>query len=152
MDNKETITQLSNLIQTCRDSQDGFRLAAQVVKNPELKTFFTGLSARRTGFVTELAPHMRAFKVDPDKELSLSTTLRRAWLEAKNNFSNKDDKVLLTEVGKAEDYVITIYENALKTALPATVRPIIEQQLGIIRETRTHITQMLSAKAVAGKV
>ncbi len=72
--------------------------------------------------------------------------------QKRNDFSNKDDKVLLTEVGKAEDYVITIYENALKTALPASVRPIIEQQLGIIRETHAYLTQMLSAKAVAGKV
>ncbi|MEW6209770.1 MAG: PA2169 family four-helix-bundle protein [Acidobacteriota bacterium] len=151
MDSKETITQLSNLIQTCRDAHEGFRLAAQVASNNEIKTFLTGLSARRTGFVADLAPHVRALNVNPEKELSLSSTLRRAWLEAKNNFSNKDDRSLLAEVGKAEDYVITVYENALKTSLPVAVRPVVEQQLNNIRETRSHLAQMQTAKSVAGK-
>jgi len=151
VDTKEIIFQLSNLIQTCRDSHEGFRLAAQVVSNNEMKTFLTGLSARRTGFVADLAPHIRALNVNPEKELSLSSTLRRAWLEAKNNFSNKDDKLVLAEVGKAEDYVIKVYETALKTGLPTAVRPIVEQQLRNIRETRGYLTQMQTAKSAAVK-
>ena len=51
MDNDRVISHLNNLIETCRDGQQGFKEAAENAKSPELKEFFNKFSLERSQFV-----------------------------------------------------------------------------------------------------
>ena len=53
-DNDKVISTLNNLIETCKDGQDGFRQAAEGVKHTELKTLFLTYAQQRAQFAGEL--------------------------------------------------------------------------------------------------
>src|SRR5580765_6901445 len=46
---------IDNLIETLKDGQEGFKQAAESVRNPALKTLFSDYSQQRSRFATALA-------------------------------------------------------------------------------------------------
>ena len=51
---KETISTINSLIETLKDGQEGFRQAAEAVKDSQLKTLFNEYSLQRSRFAGEL--------------------------------------------------------------------------------------------------
>ena len=51
MDRDDVIGTLNDLIETCKDGQEGFRTCADAVKNPQLKGFFEQKAERCGGNV-----------------------------------------------------------------------------------------------------
>ena len=67
MTNKDdVISMLNNLIETCKDGEEGFRNASQAAKDPELKQLFNTYAGQRAGFVTELQSEVRRLGGDPE--------------------------------------------------------------------------------------
>src|SRR5207245_8567145 len=51
---KETISTINSLIETLKDGQEGFRQAAEAVKDSQLKSLFNEYSLQRSRFAGEL--------------------------------------------------------------------------------------------------
>jgi len=47
-------TAINKVIAVCKDAEEGFRGAANAVKNPSLVSLFNRLSSQRAGFANEL--------------------------------------------------------------------------------------------------
>ena len=73
--NEEVISTLNDLIETCRDGQNGFQTAADGVKNPELKQLFNSYSRQRASFVGELQDEVRRLGSDPENSGSVAGAL-----------------------------------------------------------------------------
>ena len=58
-DNDSLISTLNNLIETCKDGENGFRTASDGVKNQELKALFLTYSQQRAQFASELQAEVR---------------------------------------------------------------------------------------------
>ena len=57
--NEQVIATLNDLIQTCRDGQEGFRTAAEGVRSAELCERFQTYARQRASFIGELQDEVR---------------------------------------------------------------------------------------------
>lgn len=124
----DVISTLEQLIETCRDGQDGYRDAAEHIHNPEVRNWFNQQSLERGQFAGELEAQVQHLgKHDPDRKGSVSGTLHRKWFDLKEKITHSDESVL-NEVERGEDNAKHNYEDALKQELPADIRSIVERQ------------------------
>jgi len=152
MDNDKVISILNDLIETCRDGQEGFKEAAENATSPELKNFFREVSRERGRFVGELQQEVRTLGGDPEKAGSTAGTLHRVWMDIKGTFTGKDDGSILNECERGEDSAVKAYEDALKKGLPANVQSVVELQFAEIKLVHDRVKQMRDAKsATAGR-
>lgn len=153
MKNDKVITALNELIQTCRDGQEGFKEAANNVSNIDLKNFLENESHHRARFVSELQQQVHGLGGEPDSTGSPAGAIHRAWIEVKGTLTGKDDKAILSEVERGEDSAVKAYETELAKALPANCRPVVERQYRAIKATHDQVRQMRDARtATAGRM
>lgn len=126
--NSEILDIIQNLIETCRDGQNGYRDAAEHVKDADVRRFFNEQSLQRATFAGELEDIARQLgESDVDRSGSTAAAMHRAWIDFKANVGMGDDGVIAAaETG--EDAAKKAYEDALKEDLPADVRSTIERQ------------------------
>ncbi len=140
--NEEVISTLNNLIETCRDGQNGFQTAAEGVERSELKTLFHTYSQQRARFVGELQDEVRRLGGDPEDSGSVAATLHRGWIDIKSAVTGKDDGAILSECERGEDIAVANYRSALDTDLPANVRAVVERQFGEVKEAHDRIRSL----------
>ena len=75
---------LNDLIQTCRDGQEGFLTAAENLKEGEVKRLLSECSLQRAKFTGELqsAAHDLGDS-NPENASSMAGTLHRGWINLK---------------------------------------------------------------------
>lgn len=115
---------VARLIETCKDGQEGYKQAAENIKNLEYKTFFEQQSAERGRFASELQGHITAETKDSG---SVSGTMHRAWIGLKSKLG-AGDEAILSSVEEGEDNVKHNYEDALKTSLPGELASVVQRQ------------------------
>lgn len=147
MGNDKAISCLNNLIETCRDGQNGFKEAAENVKNTELKSFFNQASLDRASFVGELQQEVRRLGGDPENSGSTSAALHRVWIDIKGTFTGKSDESILNECERGEDSAVDAYKDALKDEnLPSDLRALVERQFSHIKQIHDQVKQKRDAK------
>lgn len=120
---------LQNLIETLRDSQDGYRFGAEHAHGAELKTMFNEESLKRGQFAGELEVEaQRLGEHDPKREGTTKGSLHRAWFELKSKLGAGDDEGVLNWMEQGEDYIKKQYQEALQEKLPSNVIEVIDRQ------------------------
>ncbi len=145
MDYDNAISTLNNLIETCKDGENGFRTAADGVKNSELKTLFTNYSQQRAKFAAELQGEVSGLGGDPEKTGSVVATLHRGWINIKSAVTGESEAAVIAECESGEDSAKANYEEALKEDLPAQVKSTIERQYGMVKEAHDRIRDLKRA-------
>ncbi|MGE0405210.1 MAG: PA2169 family four-helix-bundle protein [Candidatus Korobacteraceae bacterium] len=138
---------VENLIETCKDGENGFRDAAENVERTDLKTFFREQSAERGRFARQLEEELVRLG-EPGKDRiggagvrergSVSGALHRAWMDLKASFGAGDHGILKT-VEAAEDTAKDAYEDALKAPLPPTLLEVVRVQAMSVRTTHDRV-------------
>jgi uncharacterized protein (TIGR02284 family) len=149
MDSKKAISTLNDLIETCRDGQNGFKEAAENVKSPDLKTFLNQIATERAQFVNQLQLEVRTLGGDPQKSGSASAAMHRAWIDIKGTLTGKDDHSILSECERGEDSAVEAYKDSLKLDLPPNIRSTVERQFQSIKLVHDRVKQMRDSKAAA---
>ena len=147
MDNDRVISHLNNLIETCRDGQQGFKEAAENAKSPELKEFFNKVSLERSQFVGDLQQQIHLLGGDPENAGSTAGALHRAWINIKGTLTGRDDESILNEAERGEDSAVKAYEETLKEGLPANINAIVESQYRSVKQVHDRVKQMRDAKS-----
>lgn len=120
---------LNNLIETCKDGQDGFRAAAEAVNNIDYKSLFVELSAQRQQFAAELQTLVAALGEKPEDSGSISAALHRGWIDLKSAIAEQKPHAILAECERGEDSAVAAYRDALDhNDLPANILQTIENQ------------------------
>ena len=119
---------LNELIETSKDGENGFRKAAQDAHDPELKSLFGTCATRCADGARELQQVVRASGGDPEQTGSVAAALHRGWISVKEAVTNRDDKAILEECERGEDYAKAQYKKALEHDLPTNVRAIVQRQ------------------------
>lgn len=132
MDTKSAVDILNDLIEICRDGENGFRTAASAVKGQHVKAMFERFSRQRAEMARELQEEVRKLGADPTKMGSTSAALHRSWINIKALVGGNDDHAIVAEAERGEDAAKAAFENALKQNLPAGARELIEQQAAIV--------------------
>jgi uncharacterized protein (TIGR02284 family) len=146
MANDNAITTLNNLIETCKDGQEGFQQAAQGVQDSSLKSLFYEFSQQRAQFVGELQGLVRELGGDPETSSSLAGALHRGWINIKSAVTGQDDAAILNECERGEDVAKNAYKEALAADLPANVSSTIQRQATDVQMAHDRIRALRDAK------
>ena len=142
MSSETALETLNALIQTCKDGEEGFRSAAEGVKNPQTKTVFLDYSRQRAQMARDLQNEVRRLGGDPEKAGSFSGSMHRGWMNIKSAVSGKDDSSIIAEAERGEDVAKEMYENALKATLQPTTLALVRQQSAMVREAHDRVRAM----------
>ena len=148
MADKETIEIVQELINTCRDGQNGYRDAAEHVTDGNLRQFFNEQSLVRAGFAGELEQELiHMGQADPEREGSISAAVHRAWIDFKATLGG-GDTAILGSVESGEDDAKQAYEKALAEAsLPEPIATVVRRQLASIAAAHNHVRSLRNVKA-----
>jgi uncharacterized protein (TIGR02284 family) len=134
MNNDDAISALNNLIETCKDGEEGFRTCAEDISDPQVKTLFMDRARVCAESANELQELVRSFGGDPQNRSSISGTLHRRWVDIKSAVTGKDDEAIMNECERGEDVAVSSYRKALDKDLPPNVRSVVERQYnGVLR-------------------
>ena len=139
-DNDKTISVLNNLIETCKDGQEGFRTAAEAVTRPDLKTLFGTYSQQRAQFAAELQNEVLRLGDDPEKTGSVAASLHRGWIDLKSAVTGRDDIAIISECERGEGSAVRNYEDAVNDEdLPENLREIVRRQFAQVKEAHDRV-------------
>jgi uncharacterized protein (TIGR02284 family) len=139
---QELISSLNNLIEVCRDGENGFRTAAENVKDEELKRFFVHCSDHRAQFASELQAEVKALGGDPVRHGSAAAMIHRGWINIKSVVSSGSDHAIISECERGEDAAKAAYQEVLKQNLPPNVMPVVKHQFTEIKLTHDRIRDL----------
>ena len=126
--NSDLQSVLNELIETSRDGEQGFLKASQDAEDAELKTLFAECSQRCAQGASELQSLVSSTGGSPETGGSLSGALHRGWISVREALTNRDDKAVVEECERGEDYAKAQYRKALEQDLPADTRVVVERQ------------------------
>jgi uncharacterized protein (TIGR02284 family) len=111
--NTKDVSVLNTLIATLLDSVDGYRKSADDVKNPMLADRFRARGEERQAAVAKLQAAVVAAGGQPEEDSTVLGSAHRAFLNLKEAVLGTDDKAILNEVERGEDYLKNKFETAL---------------------------------------
>ena len=135
-------TALKDCIGICRAAEQGFRGAANSVKDPSLRSMFEQLSEQRGDFANELIHAGRTLGLDLDNPMGLSGMLHAGWMELKGALSGHSEHQILEECERGEDLSLKTYRQALNMNLNEEIRAILQRQVAQIETAHTRIRSM----------
>lgn len=139
MQNEKAITTLNGLIEICRNGEEGFRTAAEGMKDPSTKSVFLEYSRQRGQMVRELQNEVRRLGGAPEDTGSLSGSLHRGWMNIKSLVTGGSESSIVAEAERGEDVAKKAYEEAERETLPPTTLTLIRQQAAIVREAHDRV-------------
>jgi uncharacterized protein (TIGR02284 family) len=142
---EELIECLNDLIETCRDGENGFQTAAEHVKDPDLKRLFNERSVQRAQFASELESEVRQLGGTPTKTGSVSAAFHRGWMNIKSIVTGGSDDAIVAECERGEDAAVESYQRVLKQNLPPNVLPVAKHQFTEIKRAHDRIRDLEEA-------
>jgi uncharacterized protein (TIGR02284 family) len=143
---KEIVSTINSLIETLKDGQEGFKQAAQAVKDSELKSLFNEFSLQRAKFAGELQSEViNLGESQPETDSSASGALHRAWINIKSAISSGDDHAILAECERGEDSAVGEYQEAMEAEINSPIRVIIDRQYRAVKTAHDRIKSLRDA-------
>lgn len=150
--NEKNLSVLNDLIETCKDGEQGYSRAAKEAKDPELARVFTQYASQRSHYVGELRQQVLTLGGDPDKHGSVSGSLHRGWINLKSALSSNEAHAVLAECERGEDAAVAAYRNALAEAeLSMEIRAVLQRQAAGVKEAHDRIKQLRDSVTYAQK-
>jgi uncharacterized protein (TIGR02284 family) len=139
IDTKEVRSILNDLIQTCKDGQQGFLDAAHHIQDASVKSMFLEFSQQHSMFVGELQQEVTRLQGEPEKSGSTMGALHRGWIDFKAKISGQSDQTVIREVEGGEDAAVRAYQKALEKMLPEDIRVTLERQVQAIANAHKRV-------------
>jgi uncharacterized protein (TIGR02284 family) len=141
---------VNNLIEANRDSQQGYRDAAEKISDRGLRTFFNERSLDRGQYAGELQNEVH--HLGKAQEVSNSGTaagaVRRTWMDLKANLGG-GDHAILSSLEAGEDAVKKAYEEAMRQPLPGNLASLVRTQAQNVFSAHDYIRSIRDRKAAA---
>jgi uncharacterized protein (TIGR02284 family) len=139
MGNNDVIDILNDLIETCRDGQEGYRVAAANIQNSEFRRLFNIFAQQRVQFVSELQSEVHRLGGEAVTEGSVAGRVHRGWLKIKSKALGGDEASIVAGCQSGEEAAINAYQDALKADLPLDVQYVVKRQYMDIRDAYDRI-------------
>jgi len=137
------LTVLKTLSDTLADSVNGYRDAAKHVESDQFREMFTQLADDRNQCLSDLQAEVSRLGGSVDRDGSTLGTLHQRWLDFKASLTGRDDKAVINEVERGEDYLKAKFEAALDTdSLDGNVRSTIERAYGSVRQGHDRVSDL----------
>jgi len=139
---------LNDLIETCKDSQEGFHSAAGKLKDPEIHTAFLKFYLQRAEFAGELQAEVTRIGGEPATSGSTAGAIHRGWVNLKAALAADADHAILEQAELGEEAVLRNYIEALRKNLPSDLQRIVSRQHREIQQAHNAIWDLLDKHRV----
>lgn len=118
---------VNELIDACRESAEGYRLAADKATEPDIRELFLKIFRQRAQFADQLRAAIAGTET-PGK------MRHDGWEGLKSAVPVEHDVAVLDEVEHGEDATLRVYQDALARDLPSGLRTIVDEQYWEVRK------------------
>ncbi|MGC4038799.1 MAG: PA2169 family four-helix-bundle protein [Chitinophagaceae bacterium] len=136
---EHSIEALNDLVRINNDRIEGYRKAADEIKNTDadLKELFLKMADESYTYKQEIEEKIESLGGDIATGTTVSGKIYRAWMDVKNTFSGKNRKAVLTSCEYGEDKAQEAYESALgpDADLSADTRQLIMRQKNSLKNS-----------------
>jgi len=139
---KDAISTLNSLIETCNDGAKGFETAAQEVRDSSARQLFQQYARERSQFADELRAEVQRLGGRPEEGGSVSGAVHRGWMNIKDAVAGHDDKTIIAEAERGEDVAVASYQRALQQGLPANIEPTVRRQFTEVKSAHDHVRDL----------
>ena len=129
----DAVSIMNDLIETCRDGEQGFTTAAERANRADLKSVFSTLATQRANFKHELEVEVKRIGGKPADMGHIAGAAHRGWIAVKTALTTDDDMSILDECERGEDFAKKAYADALEKSLPGDLRPLVARQADDVR-------------------
>ena len=141
--NDHAVKVLNSLIETTLDSANGYREAAESAQSLQYTTMFSDRATRRTQLVGELQQEVRSFGGSPETDQSFLGKAHNKFVDLKNALVGGDDRAVINEVERGEDFIKAKFEAVLEDHdLPTPVRDLINRAYGAIKADHDEVSRL----------
>lgn len=139
----EVRSTLNDLIETCKDSQEGFHDAAEKLKDPEVHSLFLRFYLQRAEFAGKLQAEVTRLGGEPATSGTTTGAIHRGWIGLKTALAADTDHAIVEEADRGEDAAVKNYIEALHKDLPYDLKTMLSGQLHEIQQTHKTIRELL---------
>lgn len=140
MDDK---TVLNTLLATLTDSINGYRDSAENIENGRLKELFLDSAEERSRVAEDLRSEVRRLGGDPNDDGSFLGKSHQVFLDLKSAVTGRNDKAIINEVERGEDYLKEKFETALQSdKLIGETRSVVERAWTSVRSGHDRIAEI----------
>lgn len=143
MSNDHSISSLNSLITTTLDSMKGFRDASEDASNTQYATMFGEFAQERSQVASSLQAEVRRLGGTPEDESSFLAAAHRRFMDLKQAITGKDDKAVIEEVERGEDYIKGKFQTALSDdELDTSARAVVQQCYESVRAGHDRVSAL----------
>jgi uncharacterized protein (TIGR02284 family) len=136
-------TTLNTLLATLTDSINGYRDAAENTQNSRFKQLFLDSAEERSRVAEDLRAEVRRLGGDPNDDGSFAGKTHQVFLDLKAAITGRDDKAIINEVERGEDYLKEKFEAALESdKLAGETRGVVERTFTSVRRGHDRIAEI----------
>lgn len=140
--NNELVSILNDLIEVCKDGEQGYKNASDDVKDVTVKQILLKYSEQRGRFYSELQYIVKKMGGEVEFGGSILGVLHRRWMDIKFGIAGSRTEAILNECVRGEKAAISTYKKYLNRELPDTIRQVVERQNSEINEALQGIIQL----------
>lgn len=141
-DKRGSIEVLDDLIETCRDGEQGFDACAEYLDVGMLKRRFYQRAAACRAAADELIRHARRLGGHPNDGGAVRDAASRGWLAMQEISSKHTEQALLEACERGEDVALTRYRKAFAEALPPDIKSLVKHQLQDLLKSHDEIKML----------
>ena len=143
MDNQDQISTLNTLITTLIDSVTGFEDAAANSEAGRFQQLFRERASERSRVVEDLRAEVRRLGGNPEDDGSLLGKTHQRFLDLKAAVTGHDEKAIINEVERGEDYLKEKFETALNgDTLTGEARAAVERAYQSVRSGHDQVRDL----------
>ena len=137
------ISTLNTLIATTIDSVKGYEDAASNSEAGRFQEVFRQRASERQRVVEQLRDEVRRLGGNPEDDGSFMGATHQRFLDLKAAITGRDDKAIINEVERGEDYLKEKFETALNSdELSGESRSVVESCFQSVREGHDQMSQL----------
>jgi uncharacterized protein (TIGR02284 family) len=142
-DRKHEIATLNSLIATTIDSINGYEDAAEHIQNERLREIFRQRANERQRVVEDLRAEVRRLGGEPEDDGTIMGKTHQRFLDLKAAIAGRDEKAIINEVERGEDYLKEKFEAALDDSdLSGECRAVVEKAYQSVRSGHDQVSQL----------
>ncbi len=141
--NPEIVTILKELMEVSKDGEQGYKDAADDVKEKELSEILLNYSVQRGSHIETLRGMIENLGGETEFSGSISGIMNRRWMDVKFGAAGSNPSSILNACIKVERHALDKYEIHLGQDLPDNVRTIIAGQYNTIKTDYDNILKTL---------
>ena len=142
MNQEDIIDELNELLRISRDGEQGYRAAAEAVRNSELDSMFSEYAKQRAGFAQDLEAEIKRLGGDAKNSGTVAGTLHRGWMDLKVTLSGGSPNGILAACESGDDSAEAAYAQFASTDISGKTRALIERQWQQIKEAHTRVRRL----------